>query len=61
MYSDQPPQWDMPSSLPVTMTLSPVVKETGSEATITPAASIPGVWGYTLVTPGFPVQDRASL
>ncbi len=43
------------------MTSSPTLKRSSRLATTVPAASIPGVCGYVLVTPGLPVADRASL
>ena len=43
------------------MTLSPILKLLFSDFSTTPTASIPGVCGYDLVIPLFPVEDNASL
>ena len=61
MYSPNPPSVFIPKSYPVIKTSSPFMKSGTLESSTIPAASIPGVWGYSLVTPLFPIQDKASL
>ena len=61
MYWPKPPAVFMPRSKPVTITWSPAPNWEVELVATTPAASIPGVCGYFLVTPLLPDADSASL
>src|SRR5262245_57978730 len=61
IYCPNPPEVFMPRSKPVTMTSSPTATAFVVECATTPAASIPGVWGYFRVTALLPDADNASL
>ena len=61
MNSENPPAVFIPRSYPVTITLSPSLKLEELDWDTSPTASIPGVCGKFLVTPGFPDAERASL